>query len=239
MSLLSWCSVHSFPLPVLKRSKILRYPSRPSAAFPQLRLRRPLVVTHPGDGSNRLFIVSQHGVIHVLPNDQSVKEAPAFLDIESRVVYKDKENEEGLLGLAFHPKFKQNGQFFVFYTTTSTPHTSVISRFRVSKDPNRADPNSEEELLRLPPKPFWNHNGGGLAFGPDGYLYISLGDGGSANDPMKNGQNLGTLLGKILRIDVDMQDPDKKYSIPKDNPFVNHERRGVRSGPTGCAMCGG
>src|SRR5690606_38635337 len=116
-----------------------------------------------------------------------------------------------------------NGQFFVYYTTRDAAHTSVISRFRVSKDdPNKADPDSEEELLRIP-QPFWNHNGGNIIFGPDGYLYIGLGDGGSANDPMKNGQNLKTLLGKILRIDVDRTEGDKKYAIPKDNPFVGKE----------------
>jgi glucose/arabinose dehydrogenase len=199
-------------------------PFKAERAFPQLRLRRPLVVTHPNDGSNRLFLVSQYGVIHVIPNDQSIDNAPVFLDIESQVVYKDKENEEGLLGLAFHPQYAKNGQFFVFYTTTESPHTSVISRFQVTDDPNKADPKSEQEILRLPPKPFWNHNGGGMCFGPDGYLYISVGDGGSANDPMGNGQNLGTLFGKILRIDIDKQDAGKNYAIPKDNPFANHER---------------
>jgi quinoprotein glucose dehydrogenase len=136
------------------------------------------------------------------------------------VVFNPKENEEGLLGLAVHPKYKQNGEFFLYYTTTDAPHTSVVSRFRVSKDdPNKADADFEEELLRIP-QPFWNHNGGGLAFGPDGMLYIALGDGGKADDPFGNGQNLGTLLGSILRIDVDHKDEGQAYAIPKDNPFV-------------------
>ncbi|MCO6458873.1 MAG: PQQ-dependent sugar dehydrogenase [Pirellulaceae bacterium] len=190
-------------------------------AFPKIRIARPVVVTHAGDGSNRLFVASQLGTIHVFPNDPAAEATQVFLDIESRVVYKDKENEEGLLGLALHPKFRENGQFFVYYTTRSAPHTSVVSRFRVSADnPNQADPDSEEELLRIP-QPFWNHNGGTLVFGPDGYLYIGLGDGGAANDPQDNGQNLATWLGSILRIDVDRHDMGKAYAVPPDNPFVD------------------
>jgi glucose/arabinose dehydrogenase len=189
-------------------------------AFPQLKPRRPVAITHAGDGSNRLFILSEHGQVLVIPNDQGATELGTFLDIEPQVDYEEKENEEGLLGLAFHPKYKENGQFFVYYTAKEPPHTSVISRFRVSaSDPNKADPNSEEVLLKIK-QPFWNHNGGNLAFGPDGYLYIGLGDGGAANDPQGNGQNLKTLLGSILRIDVDRKDEGKAYAIPKDNPFV-------------------
>jgi glucose/arabinose dehydrogenase len=188
---------------------------------------RPLVLTHAGDGTNRVFVATQQGVIHVFPNDQSAQQTTVFLDHRPKTVdFKEKEFEEGLLGLAFHPKYKENGQFFIYYTTNDAPHVSVISRFRVSaNDPNKADPKSEEEIMRIP-QPFWNHNGGTLVFGPDGYLYIGMGDGGSANDPMKNGQNLQTLLGKILRIDVDHKDQDKNYAIPPDNPFVNHA--GVR-----------
>lgn len=192
-------------------------------AFPQLKPRRPVAITHAGDGSNRLFILSEHGQVLVIPNDQAASELGTFLDIEPQVDYEDKENEEGLLGLAFHPKYKENGQFFLYYTAKTPPHTSVISRFRVSKtDPNKADPKSEEVLLTIK-QPYWNHNGGNLAFGPDGFLYIGLGDGGSANDPHGNGQNLKTLLGSILRIDVDRKDEGKAYAIPKDNPFVGHD----------------
>ena len=199
-------------------------PLQVQRAFPNLRLRRPVVIANAGDGSNRVFFVTQQGVIHVVPDDPSVKKTATFLDIESRVVYKDKENEEGMLGLAFHPHYKRNGLFFVYYTTSDAPHTSVVSRFRVSDDdPNQADPESEEEILRVA-QPYWNHNGGGLAFGPDGYLYIALGDGGSGNDPHGNGQNLETLLGSILRINIDRKDDGKNYAIPKDNPFVRHER---------------
>jgi quinoprotein glucose dehydrogenase len=191
-------------------------------AFPNLRINRAILLTHAGDGTNRVFIPSQLGTINVLPNDPAVEEPKEFLNIESRVVYEDKENEKGLLGMAFHPKYRDNGQFFLYYTPTNTskPHTVVLSRFHVSKDdPNKADPNSEEVLLQVE-HPFWNHKGGTIVFGPDGYLYLAIGDGGLANDPYGNGQNLKTLLGKVLRIDVDHQDAGKKYAIPKDNPFV-------------------
>jgi quinoprotein glucose dehydrogenase len=198
-------------------------PLKAVPAFPDLRIRRPVAITNAGDGSNRLFIVTQQGVIHWISNDRSVRETKTFLDIEARVVYKDRENEEGMLGLAFHPQYERNGQFFVYYTTADAPHTSVVSRFRVSTgDPNQADAGYEEELLRLK-QPFWNHNGGNIAFGPDGYLYISFGDGGAARDPFGHGQNLGTWFGSILRIDVDRKDPERNYAVPPDNPFVNRE----------------
>jgi glucose/arabinose dehydrogenase len=184
---------------------------------------RPIVLTHAGDGSNRVFVGTQHGVIHVFPNDQKAAKTDVFLDIQDRVAYSDNQNEEGFLGLAFHPSYKQTGEFFVFYTSKKAKLTNIVSRFRVSKDdPNRADPASEEVLLRIE-KPYWNHDGGTLCFGPDGYLYLTHGDGGAANDPHKNGQNLKTLLGKVLRIDVDHKDPGKYYAIPKDNPFVDRK----------------
>ena len=189
-------------------------------AFPELRIARPIVVTHANDGSNRLFVASQIGKIYCFENKADVSEPNLYLDIEESVRYIDKENEEGLLGFAIHPNYKKNGQFFLFYTTTDEPHVSVISRFNVSStDPSKADPDSEVELMRIP-QPFWNHNGGTLAFGHDGYLYIALGDGGKANDPFKNGQNLATLNGSILRIDVDKKSKDHNYAIPADNPFV-------------------
>jgi glucose/arabinose dehydrogenase len=184
---------------------------------------RAIVLTHAGDGSNRVFIATEEGVIHVLPNDQKATKTQLFLDIQDRVVYNEKQNEEGFLGLAFHPNYKKNGEFFIFYTTKHAKLTNVISRFRVSKDnPNKADPGSEEVLLKIE-KPYWNHDGGTLCFGPDGYLYITHGDGGLADDPKKNGQKLSTLLGKVLRIDVDHKDPGKPYAIPKDNPFVGQK----------------
>lgn len=182
---------------------------------------RPVVITHAKDGSNRIFFVSQQGAIYVAPNRQDVKEAKTFLDIESNVVYRDNKNEEGMLGLAFHPNYRENGFFYVYYTTKDADHTSVISRFSVSKsDPDKADPDSEVELMRLP-QPYWNHNGGSIEFGPDGYLYIGLGDGGAGRDPHGNGQNTQTMLGSILRIDIDKKDAGKAYAIPKDNPFAD------------------
>lgn len=184
---------------------------------------RPIVLTHAGDGSNRVFVATQHGVIHVFPNDQKATESRIFLDIQRRVTYNDKQNEEGFLGLAFHPKYKTNGEFFAFYTVKQPALTNVLSRFRVSKDdPNKADPDFEEELLRIK-TPFWNHDGGTVCFGPDGFLYVTLGDGGLANDPFKHGQDLTKLFGKVLRIDVDRKDEGKPYAIPKDNPFVGRD----------------
>jgi quinoprotein glucose dehydrogenase len=194
-------------------------------AFPNLKITRPVVLTHSGDGSGRLFVCTQQGIVSFFPNQQDANEeqVQTFLDISSKVDYEDKENEEGLLGMAFHPKYAENGEFFLYYTIKEPPHTSIISRFRVSKDdPNRADPMFEEEILRIP-QPYWNHNGGTILFGPDGYLYIGLGDGGAANDPHGHGQNLKTLLGSIMRIDVDRKDRNLNYAIPKDNPFAGRQ----------------
>jgi glucose/arabinose dehydrogenase len=193
---------------------------RGERVFPEIRFRRPIVVTHAGDGTDRLFVASQLGQIQVFSSPHTTEPPRTFLDIESRVTYRDTQNEEGLLGLAFHPRYAENGQFFVYYSSSTAPQTSIISRFQVSaEDPNRADPDSEVQLLKIS-QPYWNHNGGGLLFGLDGFLYIGLGDGGSANDPHGNGQNLTTLLGSILRIDVDRQEEGRNYAIPQDNPFV-------------------
>jgi glucose/arabinose dehydrogenase len=180
---------------------------------------RPILLTHAGDGSNRVFVATQHGVVHVFPNDREATKTTIFLDIHQRVFYDDNENEQGFLGLAFHPNYKKNGEFFAFYTRKKDK-LNVVSRFRVRRDdPNRADPDFEEELLRIK-RPFWNHDGGTICFGPDGYLYVALGDGGAANDPFGNGQKLNTLLGKLLRIDVNQKSKSFNYAIPPDNPFV-------------------
>ncbi len=189
---------------------------------------RPIVLTHAGDGSNRVFVGIQQGTIHVFENNQKAKNTKIFLDITDRVKYNDNTNEEGLLGIAFHPKFKTNGEVFVFYTPKKENKVNVVSRFKLKKDdPSKLDPASEEQILRYENRLFWNHDGGTIAFGPDGYLYVVHGDGGMGNDPQENGQNLNTLYGKILRIDIDKKDEGKNYAIPKDNPFVGKkEARG-------------
>ena len=171
-------------------------------------LSSPVGITHAGDGSGRLFIVLQGGRI-VIFDGVKILSSP-FLDITSVV---SSGGERGLLGLAFHPNYVGNGSFYVNYTNAAGD--TVIARYSVSANPNQADPTSADILLTIP-QPFSNHNGGQLHFGPDGYLYIGIGDGGSGGDPQNNGQDLGTLLGKILRIDVDKGPP---YAIPPDNPF--------------------
>ena len=184
---------------------------------------RPMVLTHAGDGSNRNFVATQRGSIYVFPNDAGVKEATLFLDISDRVQDFRKDNEEGLLGLAMHPDYKTNGQFYVYYSSSIEPRMSIVSRFNVSKDdPNKADPASEQIVMKIP-QPFSNHNGGSIAFGHDGFLYIALGDGGGRNDPLGHGQNLGTLMGSMLRIDVNQQQDGKNYAIPADNPFLKRD----------------
>jgi glucose/arabinose dehydrogenase len=171
-------------------------------------LNRPVDIQPAYDGSGRLFIIEKPGYIRIYENGQLLEQP--FLDITDRV--NDNSNEMGLLGLAFHPEYEQNGYFYVNYTGPGGGDT-FISRFQAGG--NSADPNSETILLNID-QPFPNHNGGAVAFGPDGYLYLGLGDGGAAGDPLKNGQDTGSLLGKILRIDVNNGDP---YAIPSDNPF--------------------
>lgn len=188
-------------------------------AFPNLSFDRPVDLQDARDGSSRLFVVEQKGVVRLFQNNPSVSQAPVFLDIQSQV--DDSGNEEGLLGLAFHPEFATNGHFYVNYTA-SDPNRTVVSRFSISStDPDVADPASELVLLTLS-QPYSNHNGGQLQFGPDGMLYIAVGDGGSGGDPQGNGQNRETLLGSILRIDVDTSSGDLSYGIPPDNPFAGN-----------------
>jgi glucose/arabinose dehydrogenase len=205
-------------------------------------LTSPVAMATPGDGSGRLFVADQVGLIRVLDADGTLRPEP-FLDLRSRMVTLMLGfDERGLLGLAFHPQFASNGRFFVYYSAPLRPggpagfnHTSHISEFRVSaSDPNRADPASERILLQVD-EPQFNHNAGAIVFGPDdGHLYIALGDGGGANDVGLghvsdwfadngggNGQDVtSNLLGSVLRIDVDGGSP---YAIPPDNPFVGSE----------------
>jgi glucose/arabinose dehydrogenase len=172
-------------------------------------LTQPVYITHAGDGSGRLFIVEQNGRILVYQNG-SLLQRP-FLDVRSKI---SAGGERGLLSVAFHPKFEQNRRFFIDYTRAGDG-ASIISEFKASEsDPNIADP--AERILLTIPQPFSNHNGGLIKFGPGGLLYIGMGDGGSGGDPMGNGQNIESLLGKILRIDVNNGQP---YSSPVDNPF--------------------
>ena len=188
-------------------------------AFPSLTFTRPVDFQHAGDNSDRVFVVEQRGVISVFQNNPGANQKSDFLAIESKV--DDSGNEEGLLGLAFHPDYQNNGYFYVNYTAEN-PNRTVISRFSVSSsDPNKADPASELVLLEYD-QPYSNHNGGQVSFGPDGYLYIAAGDGGSGGDPKENGQNKKTLLGSILRIDVNQPSSAGNYSIPADNPFANN-----------------
>jgi glucose/arabinose dehydrogenase len=191
-------------------------------------LSAPVVATHAGDGSGRMFIAEQTGAIRIL-RDGTLNASP-FLDLGGGGLNRIVGNgERGLLGLAFHPDFATpsaagEGKFYVYYSAAATSggdHDSVISEFQISADPDSGDANSERELLRFS-QPFSNHNGGDLHFGPDdGLLYISTGDGGSGGDPQNNAQNLGNLLGKILRVDVDGNNgPGGQYGIPASNPFV-------------------
>src|SRR6478609_7011888 len=204
-------------------------------AFPALKVERPVGLYESPDGTGRFFAVEQEGRIQLVKKNGTGSDATEFFNIETRQPHVD--NEEGLLGLAFHPQFKTNGLFYVYYNQQS-PRRSVISEFKVSAaDPDKADLKSERILLQVP-QPYGNHKGGQISFGPDGYLYIALGDGGAANDPHNSGQNTASLLAKILRIDVNARttsrngwgQPQKlEYGIPSDNPFVSEsDRYGVR-----------
>jgi glucose/arabinose dehydrogenase len=184
-------------------------PAAPGLALVTSALSRPVFVTAPAGDTARLFVVEQGGTIRVIRHDTLL--ATPFLDIGSRVACC---GERGLLGLAFDPAYAANGRFYVDYTDTAG--TTQVVRFTVSGDPDVADPGSASPVLSQA-QPYPNHNGGMLAFGPDGFLYVGLGDGGSAGDPSGNGQNLTVLLGKILRLDVSGA---SGYAIPATNPFA-------------------
>jgi glucose/arabinose dehydrogenase len=190
-----------------------------SNAFPSLSFEKPVDFQNANDGSNRLFVVEKSGLIHVFNNTPSVNETQVFLDISHLV--SEEGNEMGLLGLAFHPEFESNGFFFVDYTANN-PRRTVIARYQVpSNQSNQANITSEYVILEIP-QPYTNHNGGQISFGPEGYLYIAMGDGGSGGDPLGNGQNKSSLLGALLRIDIDQSDVELEYSIPDTNPFYGN-----------------
>ncbi|MEJ2105032.1 MAG: PQQ-dependent sugar dehydrogenase, partial [Ignavibacteriaceae bacterium] len=183
-------------------------------AYPNLSFTNPVFLTHAGDGTNRVFVIEQAGIIKVFPNTQSTSDAKIFLNITDRV---SSGGEMGLLGLAFHPDYQSNGYFYVNYTADN-PRRTIIARFQVTSNPDSADKNSEFEILTFN-QPYSNHNGGWIGFRQsDGYLYIGTGDGGSGGDPQNNAQNITVLLGKILRIDVD---GGTHYAIPPTNPFFD------------------
>jgi glucose/arabinose dehydrogenase len=197
-------------------------------AFDQLKFERCVAIAYPPDGTDRLFIVEQPGRVKWFENRQDAAEATLALDLSSKVLSSG--NEEGMLGIAFHPKFKSNHQVFLQYSFPKLgpqrkrdPNTrNIVARFEMDPKHEKILPDTEKVILEIL-QPYENHNGGVLQFGPDGFLYIGLGDGGSANDPHGNGQNMKTMLGKFLRIDVDRTEGEKAYGIPKDNPFVGKE----------------
>lgn len=188
-------------------------------AFPKMNFLQPLDLQHPPDGTDRLFVVTQPGVIYYFANDSSVQKPTVFLNIQDKV---RSGGEMGLLGMAFHPDFKNNGYFYINYTT-GDPLKSVIARYTVIPNADSADRNSELVILEVD-QPYQNHNAGQLAFGPDGYLYIGFGDGGSGGDPHNNAQNRASFLGKMHRIDVNKTQSGKNYGIPADNPYVGNSQ---------------
>jgi glucose/arabinose dehydrogenase len=196
-------------------------------AFPQLGFNNITDLQAPPDGTNRFFAVERAGAVRVFESDPATATHTTFLDLSGSV---DTNGEGGLLGLAFHPDYAQSGYVFVYYTTSEGgPFRSVVSRFTVSDDPDVADSTSEQVVLTVG-QPRTNHNAGQLQFGPDGYLYVGLGDGGGGGDPFENGQDRSTLLGSMLRLDVDLDgsgaSPDcgtGAYEVPPDNPFLGDE----------------
>jgi hypothetical protein len=203
--------------PLVSRADLPAVKTEP--AFPNLSFDRPVTLDYPRDGSNLLFVVEQHQAkIWSFPNDPGTSDKVLFLELPVEI---SRDNEEGLLGLAFHPKYKQNGEFFVYYSAKEGPteRRSVVSRFRANgNNPRQALSGSEERIWMSAPDPFGNHNGGHIAFGPDGFLYITLGDSGAADDPLPSGQDPSDFWASILRVDVDHPADGNAYGIPKDNP---------------------
>ena len=189
-------------------------------AFPNLTFTQPVYLTHSNDGTNRIFVIQKNGLIKVFPNDSTVASATTFMNLSSRIITGGGSSEQGLLVIAFHPDYANNRHFYVDYTEAGDGRT-IIARYNVdSTNPNQGDFNSEVRLLNIY-QPYSNHNGGILFFGQDGYLYIGMGDGGSGGDPANRAQNVDSLLGKILRIDVDTTTFTLNYGIPPTNPFAS------------------
>ena len=191
-------------------------------AFPKLSFALPLYLCADGADDELVYVVEQDGKIWRFKNDAATDKKDLFLDISERIPRR-RHNEEGLLALAFHPKFKENGFFFVNYSQHEgggKKRRGVTSRFTWDRKKDSVDPASEKIILEVE-QPYGNHNGCTLLFGTDGYLYASFGDGGAANDPHGHGQNLGTLLATVLRFDIDKEEKGKPYAIPGDNPFVD------------------
>lgn len=190
-------------------------------AFPNLSFEEPVDFQYANDGTNRVFVVEKAGVIWVFNNSVNTDDAAVFLDIKDRV---RADGEQGLLGVAFHPDFNNTKCFYVYYSAASNPRRSIIARYNLSlTDPNQANNESELVLLEILQPNYSNHKAGQLAFSPkDGYLYIATGDGGGGGDPEGNAQNRTTLLGNILRVDVDNPANGENYGIPDDNPFVDN-----------------
>ena len=189
---------------------------RTETVFPGVSFERMVYLTHPKGMPDRLYLVLQPGRIMAFDNVPNPSTPEAFLDIRNRV--SDRGNEEGLLGLAFDPDYANNGYFYVYYSAAS-PRRSVIARYHAPPGTDSVDPSTGKIIMEIG-QPYSNHNGGQVTFGPDGYLYVGLGDGGSGGDPRGHGQNLRTLLGTILRIDVSTLDEVGSYAVPPDNPFV-------------------
>lgn len=190
-------------------------PAKLAPVFPDLRFERPVAMIQSPLRDDVRYVVAQRGIVWRVNGTGRSATRSVFADIEDRV--EDGPNEAGLLGMAFHPDFAANGAVFLSYTTSAQGLTSRIARYRSSDDGRTLDVDSEKVLLSLK-QPYGNHNGGHIAFGPDGYLYAGYGDGGAGGDPLDNGQNPDTLLGTILRIDVDGGEP---YATPADNPFAD------------------
>jgi glucose/arabinose dehydrogenase len=177
----------------------------------------PVQVLFDGKHNDLMYVVEKEGIIRVVSTNKNETKKPIFLDITDRVGVTN--DEEGLLSLAFHPNYSENGEFYVWYSSQTPNKRGVLSRFIKNTEEETPNKNSERVILEVQ-QPWGNHNGGTILFGPDGYLYLGIGDGGAANDPYGNGQNKNTLLGSIIRIDVNHSSKEEPYVIPKDNPLV-------------------